>query len=167
MAGEGLRPLPKRVIMKTEELKSFTDFMKAHGLLILSVEKPDFKLYLAKEGAENLVPAAAATSRLANHSLVEGGMPAVGLAPEPAMNKNAVSVTSPLVGTFYQAPAPGAAPFVEVGQEVKVGDTLCIVEAMKVMNEIKSEVNGKVLEIKVENNKPVEFGQILFLIEKS
>lgn len=143
--------------MKTEELKPFVDFMKAHGLLILSVEKPEFKLYLVKEGAENLVSAPARTV-------------AAGLAPEtvlePAINKNAVSVTSPLVGTFYRAPAPGAALFVEVGQEVKAGDTLCIVEAMKVMNEIKGEVNGKVLEIKAENGKPVEFGQVLFLIEK-
>ena len=152
--------------MKPEELKPFADFMKAQGLLVLSVEKPDFKLYLVKEGAENLVSAPA----LARHSLGEGGTVAVGLplkaTPEPAVNKNAVSVTSPLVGTFYRAPAPGAAPFAEVGQEVKVGDTLCIVEAMKVMNEIKSEVDGKVLEIKVENGKPVEFGQTLFLIEK-
>ncbi|MCX5642215.1 MAG: acetyl-CoA carboxylase biotin carboxyl carrier protein [Candidatus Omnitrophica bacterium] len=149
--------------MKTEELKSFADFMKAHGLLILSVEKPDFKLYLVKEGAENLVSAAA-------FAKVSAGEPAAGLhskaAPEPAVNKNTVSVTSPLVGTIYRASAPGAAPFVEVGQEVKVGDTLCIVEAMKVMNEIKSEVNGKVFEIKIENGKIVEFGQVLFLIEK-
>ena len=146
--------------MKTEELKPFVDFMKAHSLLILSVEKPDFKLYLVKEGAKNLVSAPVAPV----------GTSAVGLAPEaalePAVNKNAVPVTSPLVGTFYRALAPGAAPFVEVGQEVKAGDTLCIVEAMKVMNEIKGEVNGKVLEIKAENGKPVEFGQVLFLIEK-
>ena len=148
--------------MKPEELKPFADFMKAHGLLILSVEKPDFKLYLVKEGAENLVSAPAAPA----YAGASAGEPAVGLALEPVVNKNAVSVTSPLVGTLYRAPAPGAAPFVEVGQEVKVGDTLCIVEAMKVMNEIKSEVNGKVLEVKAENNKPVEFGQVLFLIEK-
>ena len=148
--------------MKTEELKPFADFMKAHGLLILSVEKPDFKLYLVKQGAENLVSAPA-------FAKASAGKPA-GLspetAPETAGNKNAVSVTSPLVGTVYRAPTPGAAPFVEVGQEVKVGDTLCVVEAMKVLNEIKSEVNGKVLEIRAENNKLVEFGQVLFLIEK-
>ena len=148
--------------MKPEKLKPFVDFMKAHGLLILSVEKPDFKLYLVKEGAENLVSATAAPA----YAKASAGEPAAGPAPEPVVNKNVVSVTSPLVGTFYRAPAPGAATFAEVGQEVKVGDTLCIVEAMKVMNEIKSEVNGKVLEIKAENNKPVEFGQVLFLIEK-
>lgn len=146
------------------------DFMKAHSLLILSVEKPDFKLYLVKEGAENLASENSASSLLARHISGVGGTVAAGLTPgaalEPVVNKNAVSVTSPLVGTFYRASAPGAAPFAEVGQEIKVGDTFCIVEAMKVMNEIKSEVNGKVLEIKAENGKPVEFGQVLFLIEK-
>ena len=145
--------------MKPEELKPFADFMKAHGLLVLFVEKADFKLHLVKEGAEKMVSAPAFTQ-------VATGNPAAEAASEPAVNKNAVSVTSPLVGTFYRASAPGAAPFAEVGQEVKVGDTLCIVEAMKVMNEIKSEVNGKVLEVKSENGKPVEFGQALFLIEK-
>jgi acetyl-CoA carboxylase biotin carboxyl carrier protein len=155
--------------MKPEELKPFVVFMKAHGLFILSVEKPDFKLYLVKEGAENLV-SATATSVLPAYAKDSAGEPAVGeapvIAPEPAVNKNAVSVVSPLVGTLYRASAPDAAPFVEVGQEVKVGDTLCIVEAMKVMNEIKNEVNGKVLEIKVENGKLVEFGQVLFLISR-
>ncbi|MFH2068819.1 MAG: acetyl-CoA carboxylase biotin carboxyl carrier protein [Candidatus Omnitrophota bacterium] len=150
--------------MKPEELKPFADFMKEQGLLILSVEKPDFKLYLVKKGAENLVSATAAAPAYAEDS---SGKPAGGSALEPVVNKNAVSVTSPLVGTFYRAPAPGAAPFAEVGQEVKAGDTLCIVEAMKVMNEIKSEVNGMVLESRVENGKPVEFGQVLFLIEKT
>jgi acetyl-CoA carboxylase biotin carboxyl carrier protein len=155
--------------MKPEELKPFVDFMKAHGLLVLSVEKPDFKLHLVKEGAENLI-SATAPSRFVRQSPGEGGTPGVGSSPEAAADsaadKSTVSVTSPLVGTFYRAPAPGAAPFVEVGQEIKVGDTLCIVEAMKVMNEIKSEVNGKVRETRAENNKPVEFGQVLFLIEK-
>jgi acetyl-CoA carboxylase biotin carboxyl carrier protein len=154
--------------MKPEDLKPFVDFMKAHGLFILSAEKPDFKIYLVKEGAETLVSASAfaGASALAKAS---AGKPA-GLASEAteesAVNKNAVSVTCPLVGTFYQSPAPGAAPFVAVGQEVKVGDTLCIVEAMKVMNEVKAEVAGKVLEIKAENGKPVEFGQTLFLLSR-
>ena len=163
--------------MKTEELKPFADFMKTHGLLVLSVEKPDFKLYLVKEGAENLVSVSASPSFAKASAFAKAmadtsagkpaGEPATESVSEPGVNKNTVSVTSPLVGTLYRAPAPGAAPFVEVGQEVKAGDTLCIVEAMKVMNEIKSEVNGKVLEVKAENSKPVEFGQVLFLIEKS
>ena len=131
--------------MKPEELKPFVDFMKEHGLLVLSVEKTDFRIYLAREGAENLVSPSSVVPEI------------------PADNKSVI-VTSPLVGTFYRASAPDAAVFMEVGQEVKVGDILCIVEAMKVMNHVKSEVAGKVLEIKKENGKPVEFGEPLFLI---
>jgi len=75
-------------------------------------------------------------------------------------------VTAPMVGTFYSGPAPGAKPFVELGTEVKPGDTLCVIEAMKMMNQIESEVSGKVVSILVENGSPVEFGQALFIIEE-
>ena len=75
-------------------------------------------------------------------------------------------VRSPIVGTFYRAPAPDAEVYVEVGQTVSVGSVLCIVEAMKLMNEIESDVNGRITQILVENGKPVEYNQVLFLIEK-
>ena len=75
-------------------------------------------------------------------------------------------VTAPMVGTFYSGPAPGSKPFVEIGQEVKPGDTLCVIEAMKMMNQIESEFAGRVVSILVENGSPVEFGQPLFLIEE-
>jgi acetyl-CoA carboxylase biotin carboxyl carrier protein len=75
-------------------------------------------------------------------------------------------VTAPMVGTFYSGPAPGAKPFVEIGSEVKPGDTLCVIEAMKMMNQIESEVAGKVVSVLVENGNPVEFGPALFLIEE-
>ena len=98
--------------------------------------------------------------------------PASAVAPEPKIEKrkeeileNLVPIKSPMVGTFYLAPAPGAKPYVEVGQMISVGQVVCIVEAMKLMNEIESEVSGKVMKILVENATPVEFGQTLFLIE--
>ncbi len=75
------------------------------------------------------------------------------------------TVTAPMVGTFYTAPAPGAKPFVQVGSEVQAGDTLCIIEAMKMMNQIESDKTGRVVSILVENGEPVEFGQPLFIIE--
>jgi len=78
---------------------------------------------------------------------------------------NLIEVTSPMVGTFYRAPAPDADPFVQIGTRVNAGDTVCIVEAMKLMNEIEAEVAGVVREIKVENGQPVEYGQVLFLID--
>ncbi len=86
-------------------------------------------------------------------------------AAPPAGSENLVAVTSPMVGTFYRAPAPDADPYVEVGDMVEMGQTVCIVEAMKLMNEIESECRGRVVKILVENAQPVEFGQKLFLIE--
>jgi acetyl-CoA carboxylase biotin carboxyl carrier protein len=75
-------------------------------------------------------------------------------------------VTAPMVGTFYSGPAPGSKPFVEIGTEVKPGDTLCVIEAMKMMNQIESEFAGRIVSILVENGSPVEFGQPLFVIEE-
>ncbi len=79
--------------------------------------------------------------------------------------KNLLSIRSPMVGTFYRAPAPDAPPYVEVGDIVKPGQVVCIVEAMKLMNEIESDVHGKIVDILVKNEEPVEFGQELFLVE--
>lgn len=84
--------------------------------------------------------------------------------PEPELPPGKV-VTAPMVGTFYTAPTPGADPFLEVGSEVTIGQTLCIIEAMKMMNQIESDQAGKVVQILVENGEPVEFGQPLFLID--
>jgi len=89
--------------------------------------------------------------------------PAAPAAPEPPANQK--EVVSPMVGTFYRAPAPDADPFVEVGDVVEVGQTVCIIEAMKLMNEIEAETKGRVAQILVENAQPVEFGQKLFLID--
>ena len=94
-------------------------------------------------------------------------------APEPAKkaeakaDPNVVEITSTFVGTFYRAPSPDAPPFVEDGQKITPGQVLCIVEAMKLMNEIESEISGKIVEIIAENGKPVEFGDPLFKVKKS
>ena len=84
---------------------------------------------------------------------------------KPEAEGNLTPIKSPMVGTFYRAPAPGAKPYVELGQIISAGQVVCVVEAMKLMNEIESEVAGRVVKILVENGKPVEFGQTLFLIE--
>ena len=85
---------------------------------------------------------------------------------EPVVKLNVEYIKAPMVGTFYRSPAPDAAPFVELGQVVKVGQSVCIIEAMKLMNEIESEFEGKIVEILVENGQPVEYGQALFAVEK-
>jgi acetyl-CoA carboxylase biotin carboxyl carrier protein len=115
-----------------------------------------------------------------SHLPVNVGLPPAAFAPAPErpagtvggtatsaqqLAENLVAITSPMVGTFYRAPAPDADPYVESGDMVEVGQTVCIVEAMKLMNEIESEFRGRVVKILVENAQPVEFGQKLFLIE--
>ncbi len=93
----------------------------------------------------------------------EGGPPPV----EDEVSGNLVEVTSPMVGTFYRAPSPDAPPYVEVGSRVAEGNVLCIIEAMKLMNELESEVAGTIAKILVENAEPVEYGQVLFLVDPS
>ena len=108
-------------------------------------------------------PAPAAV-HVAAGSAARAAAPAVAEAPaEPASSLRAI--TSPMVGTFYRSPAPDAEPFVESGDSVSVGQTVCIIEAMKLMNEIEAEFKGRVVQILVENAQPVEFGQKLFLVE--
>jgi acetyl-CoA carboxylase biotin carboxyl carrier protein len=91
--------------------------------------------------------------------------PAAAAAPAPAPPPGH-QITAPMVGTFYAAPSPGAKPFVEIGSTVEAGDTLCVIEAMKMMNQIESDVNGRVVSILCDNGSPVEFGQLLFIIEQ-
>src|SRR5690606_38627434 len=95
-----------------------------------------------------------------------GGPAARPAEPEPAAPAppRGHQVTAPMVGTFYAAPAPGAKPFVEIGSQVKPGDTLCVIEAMKMMNQIEAEAAGRIVSVLVENGTPVEFGQALFII---
>ena len=104
-------------------------------------------------------PPAAAT---VTPAVAAGSPPA---APAAASHSPDSAVTAPMVGTFYSAPAPGAKPFVEIGSEVKPGDVLCIIEAMKMMNQIESDKAGRVVSVLAKNGDPVEFGQTLFIIE--
>jgi acetyl-CoA carboxylase biotin carboxyl carrier protein len=87
--------------------------------------------------------------------------------PVPTVDKKWVAVTSPMVGTFYRAPAPDEAPFVDVGDRIGTGQTVCIIEAMKLMNEIETEISGQVMEIAVANGEPVEYGQTLMWVDPS
>ena len=93
------------------------------------------------------------------------GAPAAAAAPERAADAHLVPVVSPMVGTFYRSPAPDADPYVEPGSAVEIGQTVCIIEAMKLMNEIECEARGRIARILVENGQPVEYGQALFLVD--
>ncbi|MBN1444972.1 MAG: acetyl-CoA carboxylase biotin carboxyl carrier protein [Candidatus Omnitrophica bacterium] len=147
--------------MKPEELKVYADFMKEYELDYMEVRKGDFSLVLGKKGAMGRAYSNRPIEKIqgvdTEEILEEYKQPSQKL-------ENVVYIKAPLVGVFYHAPSPESEPFVELGASVKKGDTLCIIEAMKVMNEIKSDYSGTVSEILVENGKPVEYGQVLFVI---
>ncbi len=159
--------------MNLKELKEMVDLMNENGLSEIEVERDGMKIKLKKSAVESQlgvppvfslpsVPAAAPAAKAAEPAAAPAAP-----APQPEEKSNLKDIKSPMVGTFYRAPSPEAAPFVEIGQTVEVGQVVCIVEAMKLMNEIKSEVRGKIVETCVDNAEPVEFGQALFRVETS
>jgi len=148
--------------MKKEDIKELIEFFNDMDMNRIKIKSGDFEVELEKFADCCELP----------KPIVQ----APALAPTPVSvvvnsevktpaNSPKDSIKSPMVGTFYRAPGPNAAAFVEVGQQVKAGDTLCIIEAMKLMNEIEAEKSGTVKEILVENGTPVEFGEPLFIIE--
>jgi acetyl-CoA carboxylase biotin carboxyl carrier protein len=149
--------------MKPEELKNYADFMKEYRLDYLEVKKGDFHLILGTKGNKNKQ----VTEEIEDKTFQKINAEEIFAESKQGFQEleNVGYVKSPLVGTFYRAPSPESPSFVEVGSEIKKGDILCIVEAMKVMNEIKSEHSGVVKEILVENGQPVEYGKVLFVIE--
>ncbi|MEO0149124.1 MAG: acetyl-CoA carboxylase biotin carboxyl carrier protein [candidate division WOR-3 bacterium] len=144
-------------------IKLFNDSDVAH----MELSTRDFKIKLSKYPENQHIPNIPTSNiQFIPPQILQTPQPAQPetKTQEPKEDKNIHIVKSPIVGTFYRAPAPGAKPFVDVGSRVKKGDVLCIIEAMKIMNEIKSDVNGVVEEILVENGQPVEYGQPLFKI---
>ena len=135
--------------------------MEARGLVEIEMEHQGLRIRLKKASSS---PAPQVVEYVAGVPQPAAPLPGQ---PPAAEESHRVVIKSPMVGTFYRAPAPDAPAFVEVGQEIAVGQVVCIIEAMKLMNEIKAEVAGRLVEILVENGDPVEFGQPLFSIEPS
>ena len=144
------------------ELRTLIDLVQSTGIGELEVTTGGRTIRIA--AAAGTVPVATVTATGAQAGAAAPAAAPAG-APAAAAPGNQTAITSPMVGTFYRAPAPDADPYVEVGDTVTVGQTVCIVEAMKLMNEIESEVKGRVVRILVENSQPVEYGQKLFLVE--
>lgn len=140
--------------MELEEIKEIISFLRNTDITELSIEREGFKIRIKR----GYIYGPVEVSRTVKPEELEK-------ATEPQKEELLHTVISPLVGTFYRAPAPDASPFVEVGSRVERGQVLCIVEAMKIMNEIESDVSGIVRKILVENGQPVEYGEPLFLIE--
>ena len=150
--------------MDLRKLKALIDLVEKSGIAELEITEGEEKVRIAKQGSAGPAPTYVHHAAPALHA------PAP-VAPLPAAAETASAaepeghpVKAPMVGTFYRSGAPGSAPFVEIGQTVKAGDTLCIIEAMKLMNEIEADASGVIKAILVENGQPVEYGQPLFII---
>ncbi len=153
-----------------ERVRQLIEIMADNGLVELEVEEPELRIRLTKEHPQ---PAGAAVPFGFNFGQLQAPPGQLPPAPQseahaeaqPSPQEHLSEVTSPMVGTFYRSPSPGAEPYVSVGTEVEADTVVCIIEAMKVMNEIKAEVSGRIVEILVEDVEPVEYGQVLFLVE--
>ena len=154
-----------------EQLRELVDFLKANGIAEFDMEQDDLKVRIKFAGE----PAAAGGLDMAQlsrfMSSAPAAVPVTAAVPASAaaelaaeMEEKLHEVKSPIVGTFYESPSPGAPPFVKIGDQVEVGQVLCIVEAMKLMNEIESDVAGEVVRRIASSGQPVEYGQALFTI---
>ena len=150
--------------MNLKEIKEIIALMNENGLAEIEVEREGSKIKIKKTNSPSESPARPAEYQIERQNVPPSAAPDA-KAQQPVPGKPTKEIASPMVGTFYRASSPEAPPFVEVGQIVEVGQVVCIIEAMKLMNEIKSEVKGKVTEVIVDNAEPVEFGQILFVVE--
>jgi acetyl-CoA carboxylase biotin carboxyl carrier protein len=144
------------------EIKTIIDLMKKNDLSVFEIEREGFRLKLQKGAAAETSAPPAATHALPEPAAAPQEMPAA--APEPIESAPLKEIVSPMVGTFYRSGAPDASPFVDVGSEVTEDTVVCIIEAMKVMNEIKAETGGVIAEVVAENGKPVQFGEVLFRV---
>jgi acetyl-CoA carboxylase biotin carboxyl carrier protein len=148
----------------TKQIQELIDLLRRNNLTELEIEREGFRIRVRHEvGATKSV-----TTSVHDAVQLLPQQPAHMVVPNPPSSEGTagfVTVTSPIVGTFYRSPSPDADPYVEEGDSVRKGQVLCIIEAMKLMNEIESEVDGRVVKILVENTKSVEYGQALFLID--
>src|SRR5258708_3969385 len=149
-------------------LKELIALLEASSVTTLKIQKGDASYEVSRLGMPMLgfaPPANVLRGGRDAGAAVDAGPFGAGAPAAHAAPSNLIEIKSPMVGTFYRSPEPGADPYVKAGSRVAPGQTLCIIEAMKIMNEIESEVSGRVREVLVEDSQPVEFGQVLFRVE--
>ena len=142
--------------MDLRKIKKLIEMLQESDLNEIEVKEGEESVRINRKKGDVEIPQQRVAPQLQSKEIVEN-------VDEP--EENLSYIHSPMVGTFYRSPAPGKPPFVEIGQKVKKGDTVCIIEAMKMMNQVKSEFDGKIVDIKVENGQPVEFNESLVSIE--
>ena len=151
--------------MDLRKLKKLIDLVQESGIAELEITEGEEKVKSVRGGTSGQDATYVVSPQAAPVAVAAAAAPAA--ASETPSVPEGHLVKSPMVGTFYRSPSPGAKAFVEVGDTVKAGQTVCIIEAMKLMNEIQSEVRGRIARVLVDNAKPVEFGQTLFLVQES
>ncbi|MTI21634.1 acetyl-CoA carboxylase biotin carboxyl carrier protein [Fulvivirga sp. RKSG066] len=161
--------------MKTKEIRDLIDFISKSGLNEVSIETEDLKIAIKRDAETRVIesnhaapaPAPAAAPAPAPQPAASAPAEAPKAEAPASGGDNYVEVKSPMIGTFYRSSNPDTPPFVSVGDKVEKGQTVCIVEAMKLFNEIESEVSGTIVKVMVENASPVEYDQVLFLVDPS
>ncbi len=153
--------------MELKDIKALVDLMRKNGLSEFELEHQDFKIKLKRGVSGHPAPPEDAPQYIISAPPPPQALPAPANAPQVASSPAVLEIKSPMIGTFYRAPSPESADYVEVGSEVNPDTVVCLIEAMKVMNEIKAEAKGVITHILVDNAKPVEFGQPLFRIRSS
>jgi len=157
--------------MDIRKVKKLIELLDESGISEIEITEGDESVRISRNAPSVAAPVPAyVTPAFAAPEAAPAAPPATAAAPAAppaaADDSDGYAVTAPMVGTFYAAPSPGSPPFVQVGDHVNEGDTLCIVEAMKMMNQIEAEVSGTVKSIRVQSGDPVEYGQILFVIDQ-
>ncbi len=156
----------KKNAMKPKEIQDLIDYISNTGLAEVKIKTEEFELSVKKYAdASTAAPAPQVFAAAPAPAPVPVASAAVAAAPSPAPTSNLVEIKSPMIGTFYLTASPDAAPFVTEGGSVSAGKTVCIIEAMKLFNEIESEISGKIVKILVANASPVEYDQPLFLVD--
>ena len=151
--------------MDIRKVKKLIEMLEESSLAEIEIREGEEAIRISRASSVGSGSTAAATPVAVTHPTTPAAAPAASTPPAAPTTPPGHAVTSPMVGTFYRSPSPGAQAFVDIGAEVKVGDVLCIIEAMKMMNQIESDKAGVVKAILKENGQPVEFGEPLFVIE--
>ncbi len=161
--------------MKTSEIRDLIDFISKTGLNEVNIETQQLKLHVKREPDQKVFKSTPVVAPMAAAPMQQQAAPVATSAPaatapkaeksSESSGKKTTDIKSPMIGTFYRSSGPESAPFVSVGDKVSKGQTVCIIEAMKLFNEIESEVSGTIVKVMVENASPVEYDQVLFVVE--
>lgn len=154
----------KKITMKPKEIQDLIDYISNTGLAEVKIKTEEFELSV-KKYADQAAPAPQVVAAVPAPAPVAAAPVVESPAPSPAVSSNLVEIKSPMIGTFYLTPNPDSEPFVTEGGTISAGKTVCIIEAMKLFNEIESEISGKIVKILVANATPVEYDQPLFLVD--